>query len=469
MIFRQMAAMDAMDQTGAVTSEQSTVEKVQSALLRDAGEAVQSGGVVRENRRKDGTSVRRTLRGVVRDTAYLLCMLFTSLTSVLLLFLLAVAVGSTVVAGMGLVLAPLAVQVVRRWTDVHRALAGWVLGEQVPRRYRPLRGGIGSWMRQVVADRMTWRDLGWLAANAVVGLVAGAIGLFFAGTPPVTLFTMFFWWLAPVDDPLHMLMGTPVTSWSAALATGLGTLAVSVPSGVLVVPRAARLHAAMTRALIGRSTADELERRVEALTEARTGVIDAHGAELRRIERDLHDGTQARLVSIAMRLGMAKQALGDDPEVAARLIDDARIGAESAMGELRSILRTMYPPVLTDRGLGGAIHALAAQSGVPVQVDVEDLGLVSAPAEAATYFTIAEALTNAAKHSGASVARVTVHRTGDWLSTTVEDDGCGGVDETRGSGVVGIRRRIEALEGAVHIDSPHGGPTTIKVELPCGS
>ncbi|NUP22734.1 MAG: sensor histidine kinase [Streptomyces sp.] len=409
------------------------------------------------------------MRRFGRGTAYLLCTLLTSLAGVLLLFVLVIAAGSTVVAGVGLVLLPLAAQMVRRWADLHRTLAGRVLGEHIPRRYRPLVGGVGSWARQVLADRMTWRELGWLLGNSVVGLVAGVIGLFFAGTPLVTLFTMFFWWLAPVDDPLHMLAGTPVTDWPTALAMGLATLAASVPLGILLVPRVARLHAAMTRALLGRSTADELEQRVETLTETRAGVIDAHGAELRRIERDLHDGTQARLVSIAMRLGMAKQALDEDPEMVARLIDDARTGAESAMGELRSILRTMYPPILTDRGLRGAIHALAAQSGMPVVVDVDDLGLVAAPAEAATYFTIAEALTNAAKHSDANVVTITVRRSGVWLRAAVEDDGRGGVDETRGSGIVGIRRRVEALEGAVQVDSPHGGPTAIKVELPCGS
>ncbi|MBB5134508.1 signal transduction histidine kinase [Thermocatellispora tengchongensis] len=231
----------------------------------------------------------------------------------------------------------------------------------------------------------------------------------------------------------------------------------------------ARGHARLTRALLGSSAVEQLAERVEVLAQTRAGALDAHGAELARIERDLHDGTQARLVAIAVRLGIVKQELAGDQGSVARLIREAHDGAEAAMRELRAIIRTMYPPVLTDLGLAGAIHALAAQSPVPTRIELGELGTPPAAVEAAAYFAISEALANVARHSQAGAATVSVWQSDGWLRAIITDDGCGGADRSRGSGLTGIQQRVAALDGTVHIDSPPGGPTSITVELPCGS
>ncbi|WP_239159533.1 sensor histidine kinase [Winogradskya humida] len=222
---------------------------------------------------------------------------------------------------------------------------------------------------------------------------------------------------------------------------------------------------------MSRSTAEELTERVAVLTRTRADVLDAHGAELRRIERDLHDGTQARLVSIAMRLAVARQVLTDDPrdeQFLGELLRDAHEGTEEAMTELRDVIRSVYPPILADRGLAGALTAVTTRCGVPTRLDIGDLGRVPAAVEAVVYFAVAESLTNVARHSRATAAGARVSRTADRLSAVITDNGIGSADQRRGTGLAGIRRRILALDGTITINSPPGGPTTITMELPCG-
>jgi signal transduction histidine kinase len=194
----------------------------------------------------------------------------------------------------------------------------------------------------------------------------------------------------------------------------------------------------------------------------------------RRIERDLHDGAQARLVSLSMRIGLARRAYASDPDAGRELLDDAQDQAEQALTELRHVVRGIHPPVLSDRGLAGAVRALAAGSGlgVTVQVDgLEDGPRAPAAIEAAAYFVVAEALTNAAKHSGAARAEVQLTRTGAGLRVRVRDEGRGGADsapaDAAGSGLTGMRRRVAALDGTMMVTSPAGGPTVIEAELPC--
>jgi signal transduction histidine kinase len=284
----------------------------------------------------------------------------------------------------------------------------------------------------------------------------------------VAALAMPLWWLFPTEAPLQFA-GLVVTSWGAAAVAALTQVLAVAAVAYWVVPPLGRTHARICLSALEPSDAERLTERVEELTETRAGVLDAHGAELRRIERDLHDSTQARLVAIAMRLGVAREALADDPGTVATLLREAHEGAEEAMVELRDVIRTIYPPILADRGLAGALAALCARSGIPARLDLEDLARMPAAVEAAAYFVVAESLTNAAKHSRASHAAVRLRRSADRLSIEVVDDGVGGVDETRGSGVVGIRRRAAALDGSVRLTSPVGGPTSITVELPCGS
>jgi signal transduction histidine kinase len=210
-----------------------------------------------------------------------------------------------------------------------------------------------------------------------------------------------------------------------------------------------------------------MENRIEELTSTRAGAVDAQDAELRRIERDLHDGAQARLVALGMSLGMAEQRLDADPDAARQLLVEAKLGAREALEELRDLARGIHPPVLADRGLGAAVAALAARS--PIEVSVSVVGeRPPAAVESAAYFVTAEALANATKHADAQHVEIRIVRRTDRLSVEVRDDGPGGADPS-GAGLTGLRRRVEALDGRLIVNSPSGGPTVIQAELPCVS
>ncbi len=301
-----------------------------------------------------------------------------------------------------------------------------------------------------------------VAATALVAVPAAVLGII----------------LWKVDPGNFSLMGIGVSNWLEALT--LGPLQVLVGVGLLgwVAPAYARGHAKAVRSVLQPSAAEletaRLTERVDELTRTRAGAVDSHGQELRRIERDLHDGTQAQLVSLAMRIGIAKQTMADDPEKAAKLLDDARDGAEQAMTELRGVLRTMYPPILADRGLAGAVSALCARCPIPVELRIGELGTVPAPAEAAAYFVVAESLTNITKHSAAGHVDLLLERRGPELYLAITDDGIGGARINkesdllgRGSGLHGMVHRVEAIDGHLELQSPIGGPTTIEVILPC--
>jgi signal transduction histidine kinase len=212
----------------------------------------------------------------------------------------------------------------------------------------------------------------------------------------------------------------------------------------------------------------ELTQRIETLTTTRAGAVDQQEAELRRIERDLHDGAQARLVALGMSIGMAEQKMKDDPEGARELLEEARAGAGQALKELRDLARGIHPPVLADRGLEAAVTALADASPLRVTVQAEIPARPAAPVESAAYFVVAEALANATKHSEAKRVDIRMRREGDMLTIEVADDGVGGADP-HGSGLSGLRRRIEALDGTLRVASPAGGPTLIRADMPCGS
>jgi len=219
--------------------------------------------------------------------------------------------------------------------------------------------------------------------------------------------------------------------------------------------------------LLTRPDRTAMENRIEELTSTRAGAVDAQDAELRRIERDLHDGAQARLVALGMSLGLAEQRLEADPDEARQLLVEAKLGAREALEELRDLARGIHPPVLADRGLGAAVTALAARS--PIEVSVSVVGeRPPAAVESAAYFVAAEALANATKHATAHHVEIRIARASDKLSVEVRDDGRGGADPS-GAGLTGLRRRVEALDGRLTVDSPAGGPTVILAELPCAS
>jgi signal transduction histidine kinase len=244
------------------------------------------------------------------------------------------------------------------------------------------------------------------------------------------------------------------TFWPFWPALGLG---IPLAVHALIVYRD-RLNPARER---------ELTERVDELTRTRRGALDVQAAELRRIERDLHDGAQARLVSLSMLVGRAEEQLADRPEVAA-LVRRAREEAGAAIGELRDLARGIAPPVLADRGLGAAVQALGVRAPMPVTVSVPDERRPPPVVETAAYFVVAEALTNVAKHAGGAAARVVVLREPQRLVVEVTDEGPGGADP-RGGGLTGLRHRVEAIDGTLSVVSPAGGPTKIRAEMPCAS
>jgi signal transduction histidine kinase len=207
--------------------------------------------------------------------------------------------------------------------------------------------------------------------------------------------------------------------------------------------------------------------RVEVLTRTRRGALDVQAAELQRIERDLHDGAQARLVSVAMNLGLAEELLSKDPQSLTELLAEARSSTLTALDDLRTVMRGIQPPVLADRGLQGAIRALALDLAVPVTVGGQIPGRVPVPVESAAYFAVCECLANVVKHSGALQATVDLGYGGGVLSVAVRDDGVGGASLAAGSGLRGVARRLEVFDGTITLTSPAGGPTVVTMEVPC--
>ncbi|MEU8686918.1 histidine kinase [Streptomyces sp. NPDC048665] len=351
--------------------------------------------------------------------------------------LIITAVGTVAVAGAWML--PETVLVIRRIAGAKRRMTTAWTGREIPEAYQALDGPLRVRLRAVVRDPGTLLDLRWMIASYLYGaLLALALPL---------------WPLALVVDGV----------WSGLLRRA--------PVMLPLITKIADLEARWSTALLRPSPKALLAARVEALAATRADAIAAHEAELRRIERDLHDGAQARLVALSMRIGLAQRAYDRDPEGARKLLAEAHAQAQEALTELRQVVRGIHPPILTDRGLVGAVRALAASSGLEVIVEVKG-GLEEGPrppaaVEAAAYFAVAEALTNAAKYSGGRRADVRLERLRAGLRTVVRDDGHGGADENEGTGLLGIRRRVAALDGSVQVSSPAGGPTVIEVQLPC--
>ncbi|MET8540695.1 histidine kinase [Kitasatospora sp. NPDC004799] len=309
-------------------------------------------------------------------------------------------------------------------------------------------------------DRTTRAELLWMLVNPfLVAALVGPVAVLL-GTGAACILS------GPVPaDGVGPLNGRMM---SVLLSTGLGAAVIVV--GVLVAPFAVRVYVEAARRVLdqdGRATHAQLTRRVAELTETRADAVGSQAAELRRIERDLHDGAQARLVAIGMTLGTIEHLMDTDQDAARELLAEARQSSARALQELRDLVRGIHPPVLAERGLGDAVRALALDSALPTEVCVSLPDRPPAPVEAAVYFSICELLANAAKHSEAEQVWVDIlHRAG-FLRVTVTDDGVGVADPSRGTGLRGIEKRLGTFDGVLSIDSTSGGPTTITLELPC--
>lgn len=365
------------------------------------------------------------------------------------------------VVGVGLWSFPRWVGVLRAWSEVQRRWSARLIGEPVQEAPAPETDGF----RQVWSARGNRRVLLWLPAFSGLSLLCGLVGVFVLSLVVNIVQNLLWWSLPPGAYPAPY--GIVIDGWPLALGSSAVQLLLAVLLVPVVLAPTARFHARVCLDLLEPSESELLTARVDELRRTRANVVDAHGAELRRIERDLHDGTQARLVAIAMQLGVAKEGEAD-PRIA-ELIEQAHRGTEEAMAELRDVIRGIHPPILADRGLPGALAALAGRTTLPVHMDVADPGELPVAVETAAYYAVTEAVTNAARHSGATSVSIRLAREDGMLRAEVSDDGHGGVDEAAGSGLQGLRRRVAALDGGVSVVSPPGGPTVIGVELPCGS
>ncbi|MEV5878780.1 histidine kinase [Streptomyces sp. NPDC052101] len=240
--------------------------------------------------------------------------------------------------------------------------------------------------------------------------------------------------------------------------------AVLLALGLWLLPRTVLPDA---RRLLGREPDPALTRRVRELTETRAEAVSSAAAELRRIERDLHDGAQGRLVAIGMNLRTAEGMIHSSPHEAAALVVEARVASAAALDELRGLVRGMYPPMLADRGLGEAVRALALDLPLPCETEIDLPGRLDAPLELACYFAVAEVVTNAVRHASARGLQIRMARTGGLLRVEVVDDGVGGADPARGTGLAGVERRLAAFDGVLAVSSPPGGPTIVAMEVPC--
>ena len=269
--------------------------------------------------------------------------------------------------------------------------------------------------------------------------------------------------LAEPPGPGVMYGALLVNSRPMALLAGVEASAF-LAFGAWLVPRTLGAHA---RTLLARDPDPDLAGRVQRLTETRGHAVDAAASELRRIERDLHDGAQARLVALGMNLGAVERMLPGSPQAALALVAEARETSLRALNELRNLIRGICPPVLVDRGLTHAVQALALDTPLRTELDIDLPGRLTAPVESACYFAVAEALANAAKHSGARSVHIRIHHRSGVLRIEVADDGAGGADPANGTGLRGVERRLGTFDGILAVSSPPGGPTMIVMEVPC--
>ena len=353
---------------------------------------------------------------------------------------------------------------------VERFRSEHLLDQPVGSPFRPLGGPGSSWqqLKDLITDGAAWRAIAYALISLFLGVIAFTVTVVLWSTALAGVTYPLYGWALPTGG-----QGMGLTGFERAVTitlTGLAGVVVLIVTP-FVVRGMATLHDAIIRALLGPSGTAVLQQRVEQLSESREASVDAAEAERRRIERDLHDGAQQRLVALAMDLGLAKERLerGDDDAATVALVGHAHDEAKRAITELRELVRGIHPAVLADRGLDAALSGLAARCPVPVDLQVELPERPPAAIEATAYFVVGEALTNVAKHSKARSVRVRVTRRGPILAVEITDDGVGGAVVHRSGGLAGLADRVRAVEGTLRLASPAGGPTTLLAELPCAS
>jgi signal transduction histidine kinase len=356
----------------------------------------------------------------------------------------------------------------RAMATVERSRVAALLGETLADPVGPLQSR-SPWGRLVERLRSgaRWREIAHHLLALPRGiLTTGVTGLAWCGSLALVALPLYVSSLPGGTAKFGLFEVSQGPAALAATLVGLSGLVVAAP---WVTRGAARLDLATARWLLAPRRDDDLGEQVTRLETSRAAAVDSAEAERRRIERDLHDGAQQRLVALAMGLGTARERLDSDPEGGRQLVAEAHEEAKAALKEIRDLVRGIHPVILEDRGLDAALSAVVARSPVPVTLSVDVAERPPAVVESTAYFVVAEALTNVARHAHATRAAVSIARAGDRLVVEVRDDGGGGADPDRGSGLRGLRDRVTALGGTMHLVSPPGGPTTLLVDVPCGS
>jgi len=380
---------------------------------------------------------------------------------VVLFVLLCVGLGLAMLV-VGIPLLAFALLLWRWGADTERERAALVLGAPIARPLGPAPAARARerWAARL-RERRTWRDLGYMLLLGPVGIIAGTIAIALWSAALAALLTPAFAPSAPAGSLLDDAAG------ATSFAVAAGGVAIAVLAAIVTRGLAAGC-AALAETLLASDDRAELARRISSLEATRSGAVESADARLRRIERDLHDGAQHRLAYIAMELGRARAKLAQDPEAADALLAGAHDESKVAMRELRDLVRGIHPSVLSDRGLDAALSGLAERASVPVEIRGVN-GRLPPAVETAAYYVVAETLTNAGRHSGATSVDVELRHEGGTLVLSVRDDGRGGARRVPGSGLEGLGQRVEALDGELSVDSPAGGPTAIVARIPCAS
>ncbi|MGV9776659.1 sensor histidine kinase [Streptosporangium sp. NPDC003464] len=415
--------------------------------------------------------MRSLLRRIGTDSRYLIAGFPLAVVFFVLMVVGFAAGVGTAIVWVGLPILATTLLMARGLADVERRMLPEVLGRTLPRpRYRPAPETAG-WVRRMVnplTSGQSWLDL-------LYGIVAFPISIltfsftvtWWAGTILGLTSPIYGWITAaiPGNHGLAYLLGFDDKVWIDVLVnTCIGVLfALTLP---LVVRAGALIRAGLGRAML--TGVAELHERIDDLAEGRAAAVSAEANALRRLERDIHDGPQQRLVSLAMDLSRAQRQLKRDPQMVEEMLSQAITSTRDTLDELRALSRGIAPPILTDRGLAPALAALASRCTIPVELDVQITGRFAAAVENTVYFVVAESLTNVAKHSHATLCTVSLSRTGGVLMLTIGDDGVGGAHVAKGHGLSGLADRLKAVDGEIAVDSPVGGPTVIVAEVPCG-
>jgi signal transduction histidine kinase len=364
--------------------------------------------------------------------------------------------------GIGRFFVPSVLVALRRLANLTRRLAGEWCGVAIPEPYGPPPADgaqklpYTALLRWLLGDVATWRDLLWVTVNALVGWILAVASAALAVTGAVVF-------LVPVVSRLVPPPAFPGNTKPTLSILGFAMLA----AGVLSAPWLLRGYGLLASTMLAPAGKAELAVRVRHLAQTRTEALDTGAAEIRRIERDLHDGAQARLVAMGMTLDAAGQIIDSNPEAARALLWEARDASVKALAELRALVRGIHPPVLADRGLADAIQALTLDTPLRIHLASDLYGRPPAWVESAAYFAVSELLANVSKHAEARETWIDIRHTDGMLRIGVTDNGQGGADPARGTGLRGIERRLAAFDGVLAISSPPGGPTAVTMEIPC--